>query len=172
MIKLLGGVLVILACTLLGLQYAAKKQTAFRAVRELKEVILLLHRHISFCLEPLPELVHRLCREKEDAADSFLKRLQEELEGMEEVSFGCAWAQALTHFAEEKGVPAEALAPVQGLGEGLGSMDSETESARLAFCAEELERLLQEMKPALRQTEKTTKSLGVLSGILIVILFI
>lgn len=172
MIKLLGAVLVLFACTVLALQHTAKKRTALQGVRELKELMIFLQQRISFHLEPLPDIVRRLCREQENGADSFLARLGEALEGQEELSFSRAWSRAVSRFAEEKGIAARARELVHALGQSLGTMDSETEADRLLNCARELETLLQEAEPALKQSEKTTRSLGFLSGVLLVILFI
>lgn len=172
MIKLMGAVLVIFSCSVLGFQKVLQKRTTLAAMEELQELLLSIEQRISFNLEPLPELFLHLAAQRNVEETSFLFRLVSALREGEGSALGEAWHRALESFSQETGLSIEVKSLMQSLGQDLGTMDYETEGTRLCRGAKILGDCIKKEKKALAQSEKTFKSLGVLSGICIVIVLI
>jgi len=172
MVRFLGATLIVAACSLLAYNQILKKKAAITAACELRDLLIQISQHISFSLEPLPELIHRLFKEGRQAEDSFLAKLSATLCETENLSFSPAWSRALQEFLDAKGRIGQTESYLLRLGETMGTMDSATERARLQEVAEVVEKQIQEEKKSLAQTEKTTKSLGILCGVFIVLLLL
>ncbi len=172
MIRFLGAVLIVSACSLLAYNQVLKKKTAIAAACELRDLLICLSQHISFSLEPLPDLIHRLFKEGAKAEDSFLARLSVALCETDNLSFSRAWSRTLQEFLDAKGRIGQTESHLLRLGETMGTMDGATEYARLQEVVKVMEMQIQEEKESLAQIEKTTKSLGVLCGVFIVLLLL
>ena len=172
MIKLIGAALVIFSCSLMGFQKVLQKRTTIFAMEELQELLLSVERRLSFNLEPLPELFLQLAAQREADDTSFLFQLVKALREGEDSTVSEAWRQTLDMFSQEKRLCDEAKSLMLSIGKELGTTDYETESAKLRRGAELMKEYIKREKKDLLQSEKTFKSLGILSGICIVIILI
>ncbi|MGN1059043.1 MAG: stage III sporulation protein AB [Clostridia bacterium] len=172
MLKLFGALLIIFSCSAFAVQYVIRRQDGLKAVRELRALVSELARAISFRLEPLPDLIRRLAAEDNPPAAGFIRRLEIGIGDGEHRPLGDIWDEALAAFSDETHLPEQAKQLMRSLGARLGQMDFETETARLSEADDQLKALLSELEADSGKTEKTVKSLGVLLGILIVIIFI
>ncbi len=172
MIKFLGALLVISACTLLGMTSVLKKRKTHRALCELENSLKEMAHAIEFSLAPLPNVICHLAKEQFADPQGFLNKLTKEMASEKKLPLSCAW-QTITHrFAEENALPASALSLMLSLGETLGKMDYETETNRLLKAANILSEQAKDMELNREKTEKTVKSLGVILGIFIVIILV
>lgn len=172
MIKFIGALLVVFACGALALQRVIKKRNAQNAVAELRDMLIELKNHIGFNLEPLPDLIRRLCRDEGRPGGSFLSRLEIGINDGAHRPLGEIWNSALSEFSHDTGLSDQAKKLMEALGENLGKMDHAVEIERISRGIQGLEALLQEADADIAKSEKMVKSLGILFGIFIVILFI
>ncbi len=172
MLKLLGALLVIAACGALGMKHVFKKRETITAIRQLRDTLWEIARSIGFQLEPLPDILRRLNRDMQPEQDSFLGLLAQKAEADSSRPFCQIWQDVLEVFAESKDLPHEIKSGLAQLGESLGKMDYETELQRLHSVTAFLDNQLTQTEEANGKTEKMVKSLGVILGIFIVILFL
>ncbi len=172
MLKLLGAMLIITACTALGIKSVTKNRKTLKIIEELSSALLEMARAINFRLDPLPDVIHRLSREQFSDKDTFISQLSCQIEENPEKSLPELWQNVLHNFSQEHSLPQKATSIMSTIGEGIGKMDYETEIHRLTSGHESLTDLLTKMSQAHEKTEKMTKSLGVILGIFIVILLI
>ncbi|MBR5236411.1 MAG: stage III sporulation protein AB [Clostridia bacterium] len=171
MTKFIGAFLVVFACTTWGYMHNFKERNTISAIRELSMLFSEIARSISFRLEPLTQVIHRLASEKRSAAALFLHQLDDGL-SIGDMPFDALWQKAASFFAKETHLPDQAAEILQSVGMHLGKMDYEAEVNRLTEAAKELKTLEEEMKKNNLKTEKTVKSLGVLLGLFIVIILL
>ncbi len=164
MIKFSGAIFIIFSC--ISLSYVKIKAASFSLealsaiVRHLKEMADI----ISFHKTPLPEII---CSLKETDNDAFLKKVFLFLQSG--ISLHDAWEKA----SEESTVlPENAKKALSVLGRNLGTGDVSQETENIRFCIKELESIIAEANINAQKNAKMLKSFGVLSGLLIVILFI
>lgn len=172
MIKFLGALLIIFACTLLGMTSVLKKRKTQRALFELENSLKEMAHAIEFSLAPLPDVICHLAKEQFTDPQGFLSNLTKEMALENNLTLSQVW-QAVSHrFAEENALPNTALSLMLSLGETLGKMDYETETNRLLKAAEILSEQAKDMEVNREKTEKAVKSLGVILGIFIVIILV
>lgn len=172
MLKLIGAIFVICACSALSLKHIIKKHRTILALRELTDTLAEIKRAISFSLEPLPSIISRLSKEASANANAFIHHLNHLTEEGEPIPLGTSWKQAFEEFAREYALPGQTKNIMNTLGDSLGKMDSETERDRLAEAILHLTKLADTAETEHRKNEKMIKSLGVILGIFIVILFL
>lgn len=172
MLKLLGAMLVIAACTALGVKSVIKNRNILKTIEELSDTLSEMARSISFRLDPLPDIIRRLSEEQFSDKDTFINRLSCQIDNNPEEPLPKLWHKALLEFSRTNHLPQKAISVMSAIGENLGKMDYETELQRLTSGQESLTELLSKMNKDHEKTEKMTKSLGVILGIFIVILLL
>ena len=164
MIKLLGITFIIFSCVAISrikIKAAVSSLASLRLlIGELKEMA----DSISFYKKPLPEIIASL-KDRED--DIFFKKVF--LHSESEKTIPMAWENALI---QDDLLPENAKKALNALGRNIGNNDANQETENIHFCIGELENILVETNTSAQKNTKMLKSLGVLSGILIVILFI
>ncbi|MGA8941735.1 MAG: stage III sporulation protein SpoIIIAB [Thermoactinomyces sp.] len=170
MLKLLGAVLVILTTSWIGFQLAAELRLRTRQIQELRSSLALLKTEIDYGTRPLAEAWERIA----EVADSDLRRLfrrfgrnlrtmngQSTYECLR-LAIDSEW-QKTAMGKDEKGI-------LLKLCQVLGSSNRSDQLHHLEIVAENL--LMEEQKAREEQEkyEKMVKTLGILSGALLVIL--
>lgn len=164
MIKFLGTIFILFSCITLSQSKIKNYNASLTSLRALINSLKEMADNISFRKMPLPEITSILKERKEDV---FFKKIFSYLKSGE--TFSNAWEKALT---EEKLFPANAKKPLSVLGKNLGSLDAYHETENIHLCICRLDDVLSEMEITLQKNSKMLKSFGVLSGLLIVIIFI
>ncbi len=172
MLKLLGAMLIMAACTALGIKSVIKNRKTLKAIAELSDTLAEISRAINFRLDPLPEVIHRLSQEHFSDEDTFINRLSFQIDSNPEKPLSELWHNALQDFSQAHCLPQNAMSIMASIGESLGKMDYETEIKRLNTGQDALTELLAKLNKDHEKTEKMTKSLGVILGIFIVILLL
>ena len=164
MIKLLGTIFILFSCIAFSLNKIKTSVSSLTALRALINSLKEMADHISCRKMPLPEILSLLAERKDDI---FFKKVISCLET--DKSFSHAWEKALT---EDILLPEDAKKTLYVLGRNLGSRDAYQENEDIRFCISELENIYKEQEKATQKNSKMLKSFGVLSGLLIVIMFI
>ncbi|MBR7164196.1 MAG: stage III sporulation protein AB [Clostridia bacterium] len=172
MLKMLGAMLIIAACTSLGLKIVIKKRKTLNAIRELSGSLGEIAHSIDFRLDPLPDVICRLSQDLFSEENTFIKQLARQIEKRSHQPLSLIWQAVLSQFSRENALPAKAESVLSSLGESLGKMDYETEIDRLHAAQNSLMSLLEEMEGQHEKTEKMVKSLGIILGIFIVIILL
>ena len=172
MLKFLGAMLVTGACFAFAQNIVQAKRKQLSAIKELYTFLTDLAREITFCLEPLPQLVKRLAQEESAITPSFVRELNQNTKQDMHRPFRDIWQETLSHYAQEINLPKSVTSLMSALGEHLGEADFETETNRLQEAVENLYNLHSSLEKDNVKTEKLARSLGILSGVFIVILLL
>ena len=172
MLKLLGAMLIIAACTALGIKSVTKNRKTLKAITTLSDTLSEIARSINFQLDPLPDVIHRLGREQFVDEDSFINLLSSQIDTAPEKPLSELWHNALQTFSQTHHLPQKAFSIMNDIGESIGKMDYETEIHRLTAGQKALDELHTKMNHETAKTEKMTKSLGLILGVFIVILLL
>lgn len=170
MIKVLGALLIVVACGMFAIKKVQAGRDSMRAEKELQALFLQLSRQISFGLVPIPELIDELCQSRGMQGHAFLEIVKEL--ALDEGCYKTAWEKATEQYQREKGISDEVAEQLHLVGKELGTMDSQTEADRLKLAAKTLEEIIEQEEAEFKKREKTTISIGFLSGAFVVILFL
>jgi stage III sporulation protein AB len=169
MIKLIGAVLIVAATTWIGFQFAKKVSERPRQLRLLKTALQSLEAEIMYGHTPLSEAAERLAKQIPKPLSwlfqSFRSRLQEGDKTVRE-----AWNESLNDIWKLTALKQTEQEILQQFGETLGQHDRDSQQKHIRLCITHLEREEGEAKDAQMRYEKMMKSLGFLTGLLIVIL--
>ncbi|WP_168119251.1 stage III sporulation protein SpoIIIAB [Paenibacillus sp. HB172176] len=170
MIKLIGALLIVLSGTLIGFQQAARYALRPKQLRALAHALQRLETEIGYGHTPLPTAILRTAEASPEPIASMLRNAAEGLTGSEELSFRESWEAAIQGGWKETAMRSNEQGVLLRLGSTLGISDKEDQMKHLRLALLQLKTEEDGARDDQGKYEKMWKSLGLLSGILIVIL--
>lgn len=169
--KMLGAIFIIIATTWTGFEAAKRLSERPRQLRQLKVALQSLEAEIMFGHTPLAEACEHLAQQMQIPLkwffDRFSKRL---LKGTSSVK--TAWDDSLQEIWNMTAFSQGELEIMKQFGETLGQHDRLQQQKQIRLALTHLEREELDAKARQDKYEKMVKSLGFLSGLLLVILLL
>lgn len=169
MLKLFGAVLIVLAGTLAGLQFAKQYADRPRHIRGLIAALQRLETEIMYGFTPLPEAMRRIGIQSKEPLKTLFIKTAEEMSPPHDRSAQDAIQRAMdSHWKStalkgtEKRFSASSVV--------LGTSDRSNQSTHIALALQQLKQEESVAREDQGKYEKLSKSLGLLLGALIVIL--
>ncbi|MGG1515264.1 stage III sporulation protein SpoIIIAB [Paenibacillus oryzisoli] len=170
MFKMLGGVLIIGAGTLLGFLQASHYAKRPQQIRGLIGALGRMETEISYGLTPLPEAFASLGKQVAEPLATLFRLSSERLLANYELSMNEVWRAAVKEVWARTSMKRPEQEVVLSLGTILGQSDRSDQMKHLRLAISQLQAEEAESREEQRRYEKMWKSLGVLVGALIVIL--
>ncbi len=167
MIKILGIILVFIACFGLSQKRIIKQKKSSVEIRSLISGLKEIADNISFFNKPLPEIISSVT---EHNGNVFFSKICDILSHDEKIRVEKAWEKAL--LGDELDICKSAKEPLLTLGKTIGKQTAQKEEENIGICIGKLTDILEEEERLSAKNTKMIQSLGVLSGLMIVILFI
>ncbi|WP_096201207.1 stage III sporulation protein SpoIIIAB [Bacillus sp. FJAT-45350] len=169
--KLLGALIIIIGTTWVGFEFAKRLSDRPRQLRQLKVALQSLEAEIMYGMTPLAEASTNLAKQMPKPVAYFFERFSFHLHNKED-SVAKAWQESL-----DETWPLTALCPAElevmkQFGATLGQHDRTHQQKQIKLTLSHLEREEGEARDRQNRYEKMLKSLGFLSGLLIVILML
>lgn len=169
--KLLGAILIILATTWSGFEAAKKLTERPRQLRQLKVALQSLEAEIMYGHTPLSEASLHVSEQIKKPLAWFFERFAKRLyQG--ETSVSNAWSESLDEIWGMTAFGQGEYEVLRQFGETLGQHDREHQQKHIRLALTHLEREENDAREKQERYEKMVKSLGFLSGLLIVILLL
>ncbi|WP_127585978.1 stage III sporulation protein SpoIIIAB [Paenibacillus koleovorans] len=169
MLKLIGAMLVIAACTLLGLAKAARYARRPRQLRLLIQVLQRLETEMTYGATPLADALRRIAAQAADPIGAMLLDAAERMDPGGETA-KASWQEATRLHWRYTALQDSEREVWSQLGFTLGVSDREDQVKHLRLAASLLQTEEQVAWEEQRRYEKMWRSLGVLAGALIVIM--
>ncbi|WLD92001.1 stage III sporulation protein SpoIIIAB [Alkalihalobacillus sp. AL-G] len=169
--KVIGAVCIILATTWIGFEWAKRLQDRPRQLRQLKVALQSLEAEIVYGLTPLNEACSRLSTQLKPPLSWFFVRFSEQLQSGR-TSVQEAWEESLVIIRKHSALQKGEIEILKQFGAMLGRHDREHQQKQIKLAIVHLEREESEAVEIQHKYETMIKSLGFLSGLLIVILLI
>lgn len=170
MVKILGALLVVGCCSLLGLATASTSALRLRSLRSLLAALDLMKAELEGLLTPLPELIPALRLRSEQPAAEFFAQVAW-LTEKKHLPFRSAWEQAVEDTESLCLRPEEARA-LSALGAVLGRYDAETQAAAVERTRQRLS-LFRDLEEKDRSRKnRVSAALGAGAGITLAILLL
>lgn len=171
MIKLTGAILIVIATTWTGFEAARRLSERTRQLRNLKSALLSLEAEIMYGHTPLHEASRRLAGQMPEPLAAFFASFADRLTNTETTVKG-AWEDSLSELRRNAALKSGELEIMRQFGETLGRHDKTSQQKHIQLTITHLEREEADAKEKQMKYEKMVKSLGFLSGLLLVILLI
>ncbi len=171
MIKLIGAVLIIVATSWAGFEAARHLTERPRQLRQLKVALQSLEAEIMYGHTPLSDAAKNIAKQLEKPLSWFFEGFSYKLDKAN-LTVKEAWQQSLEDVWNTTAYKTAELEIMKQFGETLGQHDRYTQQKHIQLALTHLEREELEARDKQIRYERMVKSLGVLSGLLLVILLI
>lgn len=172
MLKLLGAVLVVMACGYAGFTVARRYQRRPKDLRYLQGALQMLETEISYGATPLPEAFDLVSQRCEKGVATLFATARDRLLTGDGVTVREAWGEALEVFARHSAINASDMAVLRALGAVLGISDRADQVKHLNLAREQLRLESVKAEDEAAKYVKLYHYLGFLGGLAIVIIFI
>lgn len=169
--KLIGAIIILTATTWVGFELAKRLSERPRQLRHLKSALQSLEAEIMYGMTPLAEACINLSRQLPKPISYLFERFSHHLLNKEE-SVDKAWVESLEetwHFTALCQTEFEIL---RQFGATLGQHDRTSQQKQIILAISHLEREEGDARESQQRYEKMIKSLGFLSGLLIILLMV
>ncbi|WP_018660647.1 stage III sporulation protein SpoIIIAB [Heyndrickxia acidiproducens] len=171
MIKMIGAAMILLSTSLIGFETAKRLSERPRQLRMFKSALQALEAEIMYGHTPLHEAARKLSKQLPQPVSRFFEAFAEKLTTVE-TTVKAAWEESLEEIWKGTALKQSEYEVLLQLGENLGKHDRYTEQKQIILTLTHLEREEKEAHERQIRYEKMAKSLGVLTGLLLIILLI
>lgn len=171
MVKLLGAVFILAATTWTGFEASRHLNERPRQLRQLKVALQSLEAEIMFGHTPLHEAARKLSKQLAKPLNWLFEIFAEKLIE-EETTVRDAWLQSLDEIWKSTALKQGEYEILLQFGETLGRHDRYTQQKQILLAITHLEREELDARDRQSKYEKMVKSLGFLSGLLLIVLLI
>lgn len=168
--KLIGAVLVVLATSLAGFEYARRFRERSEQIRQLRTSITLLETEIQYGMRTLYEALTNVANRSPSPVRDLWMRCAERLQMQDGDSTYECLHQAVQERWDWTSMKATEKEIFLDICKNLGQSDRETQLQHLQLAKQNLENEEQKARSEQSQNEKMYRTLGVLAGALVIIL--
>lgn len=165
MVKVFGGILLITACTALGVGKAWSLRRRAGVLTELVTALELMRGEICVYLTPMPQLLEMLVQETH-AAQCFFRKILSGLDGLGAQSFASIWDKALGELSV---LSRDELSVLSALGATLGRYDAHEQEVAISRAIAQLQTMLDLERRQLGAATKLYVGLGASLGLIFTI---
>jgi stage III sporulation protein AB len=171
MIKIIGAIFILFSTSWAGFEVSKYLTERPRQLRMLKVALQSLEAEITYSHTPLHEATRKISKQLQKPVSWFFENFSKKLTE-QEISVKKAWEESLDEVWKLTAFRSGEYEILQQFGENLGKHDLITQQKHIHLALKHLEREETEAVERQRKYEKMTKSLGFLSGLLLIILLL
>lgn len=168
MIRFTGAALILFATACAGFLLAAAYRNRPKEIRQWSSALQLMETEILYGQVPVTELASRLSRQLPMPTSLFFKDLYRRL-SVEGTPLRDAWIQAAELFWKDTAMKSSEKQIILQFGETLGMEDAVNQQKHIRLAMAHLKREEEEAAARQKANERMMRSLGLLTGILIVL---
>lgn len=169
--KWLGALMIIVSTTMIGFMLAKRVSERPRQLRMLKVALQAMEAEITYGLTPILTVAENLIKQLPRPISTFFEVFVETLEN-KAIPLHEAWERSLKEVWPKTALKKGELEVMQQFGTTLGRHDRENQQKQIHLALSHLEREEAEAKDMQIKYESMFKSLGFLTGLLIVLVLI
>lgn len=172
MLKLAGGVLVLLASWGYGAGLIAQVRSRRDHLSACRELLELLLGEIKYGKTPLGDAFVGIAQRLGEPFQTALVQISEELADRQCASLQEIWNARFREKQKELLFSDEEMHVLYGIGKNLGYLDADMQMRHLALCQKQVEEFQERTKRELREKTKLYRSLSLAAGAMAVLLLI
>lgn len=169
MLKLAGAVFIILSTTWMGFEYSKTFSERTKQIRQLMFALQSLEAEIMYGFSPLNQASARIASQTPGPVSTLFAGFSDRLMKGEETA-SKAWEESLNGIKQMTSLKQGELEVLKQFGETLGLHDRESQQKHIRLTLAHLEAEEKEAGIAQGKYEKMVRSLGFLSGLLLILI--
>ncbi|SDH50836.1 stage III sporulation protein AB [Alteribacillus persepolensis] len=166
-----GAIFILIACTWIGFKVAQKLTERPRQLRQLKVALQSFEAEIMYGVSPLAEASEKISQQLPSPISHLFKQFSELLKNGERDAEK-AWRKSLENIWGLTAMAEEEKEVMLQFGATLGKHEKMQQQKHIRLAMVHLEKEEEEAKDKQNRYEKMAKTLGFLSGLLLIILFL
>ena len=171
-VTVVGCILIIGACSYIGFFLGKQYNTRFEQIKKLRSSLKMLETEIGYSMNPLPEALFRVGSRISGPVGTLYEHTSQVLEKNAGLPMEQIWKGGLDRLSEEGSLKREELDVMDDFGLGLGGSDREEQLKNLHLAQEHLRIIEASAESDRNKYERMYKTLGVLAGAALAIVFI
>lgn len=172
MLKLVGASLIIISTTLIGFYFAQKLSDRTKQIRALQMSMQVLETEIVYASTPLLDAFKKMNSVGNEIVIQFFKRIAYYLENLDGETTSTCWRKALQDMEPKLALKKDEVEWIRHFGQVVGISDSEDQQKHLRILMTNLQKAEKVAEEEQGKYEKMYRTLGLLSGLVIVILLL
>ena len=169
LIQGIGVLLIVSATTLVGFAFAAKEKYRLIELEEIERGILLMKNQISYLGTPLAELLEQISWKTEGVTGLAFQEIAARMDERRGNSAEEIWENVWLDMAKKSYLTAVDLDQLTAFGRTLGFLEKEQQEGSMDMLLHYLRERQERIKKRLEKNGRLYYSMGVLSGLLLVI---
>ncbi|WP_304507206.1 stage III sporulation protein AB [Anaerotignum sp.] len=165
----IGAFLIVSATTLVGFAFAAKEKYRRNELGEIERGILLMKNQISYLGTPLGELLGQISWKTEGVAGLAFQEIANRMEERQGNSAEEIWESTWVEVGKKSYLTAVDLEELTAFGRTLGFLEKEQQEGSMDMLLHYLREVQEKISKRLDKNGRLYYSMGVLSGLLLVI---
>lgn len=172
MIKILGGLIICLSMTALGLKKAVVVEKRLDILNEFEKSLVLLKGEIKYSAASLPESVLSVSNRTNGMIRDFYKNVSETILNSPEILFSKVWEDECQKCFSLEEINQEDLNLIIDLGAQLGHLDVDMQIKNIELCINRLKERQLDATEDIKNKSKLYKTLGISGGALLTLLLL
>lgn len=170
--KLIGSILIIFACTGYGFSKGRSYKKHIDELDELRRIATLFETEISYSRLPIAELSSRISKKVNEPYKEWLTSLSNSLHRESQETLAYIWEREASDLVENLSLTEEEENDLKTLGIQIGNYNIQMQENAFRWYARQLEERRIKLAEEVSEKQRLCNSLGVLTGIFLVILLI
>lgn len=170
--KIIGMVLIFISCSGIGLTFTYIYKKRLEELSEWRKGIALIKNEINFALTPLPEAFEIVAGRLEKEINIFFKGLGKLLQSSQNNSLENLDDNIIKKMLVDTCLNEKDKVLIVGFIKRLGLLDKESQINNLALHINNMDQEIEKLKKDEEKNNKLYKTLGILSGIFIIVIFL
>ena len=163
---MIGSVMIIVACTVMGFEKGHELQVHLRELEELKRIFTLIQSELQYTKAAFAEVFLKISRKTDDKYKKWLRELASNLEKREKGTFQEVWEYEIAENFKNSQLTKEELEDLRQVGKNLGYLET------LDLYLEQLDLSIQRTREEIKSKKKLYQSMGIMAGIFLVIVLL
>lgn len=171
-IKILGFIIVIISTSLIGFFYSYKESFRISDLSEMKKALTILKSEIEYALSPLSVALLNIADKTKNPISNIFSQVSYEIEKRSGQEISDIWKKSLLDNSIKTYLVKEDIQYFESFGKCLGYLDRQLQLNNIEITINYIKDKIEILNIKSEKNKKMYNSLGILSGILICILFI
>lgn len=168
--KLIGGILIICASTLLGFVFSREDQGKLNTLYEIQRILIMLKGEITYNKAPVADAFLNLSHHVKEPFRGFFQKTGEELDKSFGKTLETVWKECCDSELKELVIAKEDKQEFREFGANMGYLDAQMQVASLTLYSEKMDIRIKERANGIRERQRICKLMGVMGGIFLVLI--
>jgi len=172
LLKIIGGLLVILASGLLGILFSNRLSLRYRELTNLRRFMQMLETEVNYGATPLPAALYNISSKAEGVIKRFFRSVSDSLTDRSFYTVRDAWNESAEVILEQSSLQRSDIELIKSFGNILGCSDREDQNKHFKLFYHELRHQEDAAMEEINRSGKMYRSLGFILGIAIFIVLV